>query len=187
MSARERSPQSKKREKIKLRAKKKGVPFNLTSAYIEKLLKIKKCPVCKSNLSFKENHPNGFSLDQIYPGHGYVKGNVAVLCRSCNTLKSNHSSDYLKSHKRTDFKKLGRWSAREEEKAFCAVVELNINEHLQILFENGFMQISPSSEFKTWFKKKQNLKRWSNARFHKWLMQTYKLGISKRIEDKFYD
>ena len=72
----------------KQRAKKKGVPFNLT----EKDIRIgKRCPVL--GVPFvrgKNKRPIDTSptLDRINPNRGYVPGNVIVISALANRIKS---------------------------------------------------------------------------------------------------
>lgn len=68
------------------RARKFGVPFNITKADIE----IPKfCPILGIRLSRGIKHPSPKSptLDRIIPCKGYVRGNVAVISYRANSIK----------------------------------------------------------------------------------------------------
>ena len=90
----------------KKRAKKKGLPFDLT---IEELEVPEKCPILGLELkvgndSSREISP---SLDRIVPELGYVKGNIRVISHRANRLKSDASIEeleailkYMKEHER---------------------------------------------------------------------------------------
>jgi len=72
------------------RAKRAGLPFNLTEADIEIP---ERCPVLGIKLTqVRGRHrPSSPSLDQIAPGQGYVRGNVAVISWRANSLKRDAS------------------------------------------------------------------------------------------------
>lgn len=72
------------KSKAKIRAEKKGVPFNLTTEYLEELYKAQggRCIISGKEFQLiKGKSPNGPSLDRIIPELGYVAGNVRwVTC-----------------------------------------------------------------------------------------------------------
>lgn len=73
----------------KYRAKKKGIPFNLTADDISLPTH---CPVLGIPIlvsSTRGNCPNSPSLDRIIPAKGYTKGNVIVVSMRANMIKSN--------------------------------------------------------------------------------------------------
>ena len=74
----------------KKRAKKKGIPHNIDSAYILSIMP-DYCPVFNIKLKYgvggKEKY--SASLDRIIPDKGYVKGNVQILSMLANLMKSN--------------------------------------------------------------------------------------------------
>lgn len=90
----------------KKRAKKRGLPFDLT---IEDIEVPEKCPILGLELkvgseSSREISP---SLDRIVPELGYVKGNIRVISLRANRLKSDASIEeleailrYMKEHER---------------------------------------------------------------------------------------
>ena len=80
----------------KIRAKQKGVDFNLTSQYLKKIFpKDNKCPISGLNFEFgyinreKINKNNSPSLDRIIPSKGYVIGNVMVISDLMNRMKQD--------------------------------------------------------------------------------------------------
>ena len=80
----------------KIRAKQKGVDFNLTSQYLKEIFpKDNKCPITGFNFEFgyinkeKINKNNSPSLDRIIPSKGYVIGNVMVISDLMNRMKQD--------------------------------------------------------------------------------------------------
>jgi hypothetical protein len=70
------------------RAKQAGVPFTLT---VDDIIIPKLCPALGITLSRGEGRATDASpsLDRIVPSLGYVPGNVIVLSKRANTIKSN--------------------------------------------------------------------------------------------------
>jgi hypothetical protein len=80
----------------KIRAKQKGVDFNLTTQYLKKIFpKDNKCPITGLNFEFgyinkeKINKNNSPSLDRIIPSKGYVIGNVMIISDLMNRMKQD--------------------------------------------------------------------------------------------------
>jgi hypothetical protein len=80
----------------KIRAKQKGVAFNLTSQYLKKIFpKDNKCPITGLNFQFgytnkeKVNRNNSPSLDRIIPSKGYIIGNVMIISDLINRMKQD--------------------------------------------------------------------------------------------------
>lgn len=82
------------------RAKKKGLPFDVT---LEDFLPLPEfCPVfpqmrlkyCGDDRSTTYNTP---SIDQIEPGMGYVRGNVTIISWRANHLKCNGTPEELRA------------------------------------------------------------------------------------------
>ena len=76
---------------IKSRAKKSGIPFDLT---LEDIVFPEVCPVL--GIALRRNYDKGSgyhadspSLDKIDPKLGYIKGNVRIISSRANLLKSN--------------------------------------------------------------------------------------------------
>lgn len=83
----------------KQRADKAGIPFDLTTEYLESIAP-EKCPVFGFDLGWcslenKSPKPNSPSLDRIKPELGYVKNNVQWLSHLANSMKSNATSKEL--------------------------------------------------------------------------------------------
>jgi len=72
----------------RIRAKRKGLPFNLD---IEDLEVPEVCPVLGIPLIFSDNDrdPGYPTVDKVIPKNGYVKGNVRVISWRANWLKAN--------------------------------------------------------------------------------------------------
>ena len=86
-------------EQAKRRARKQGVPFDLTVEYLESLV-VSHCPITEEPLDWEKRHvtngrftKNSPSLDRIIPGLGYVPGNCAFLSHKANTIKSNGTAE----------------------------------------------------------------------------------------------
>jgi len=80
------------------RAAKKGIPFNITAAYIVSIFP-DKCPVFGIEFVFNPGtHPVDASpsVDRTIPKLGYVPGNVVVMSRKANQTKSNSSIDEMR-------------------------------------------------------------------------------------------
>ena len=76
------------------RAKKKGVPFNITIDYIISIL-TPKCPIYGTEFQWMGNRkilPISPSLDRIDPAKGYVEGNVVVISSKANNINSAYKS-----------------------------------------------------------------------------------------------
>jgi hypothetical protein len=69
------------------RAKKKSLEFNLS---IEDIKIPEVCPVFKTQLIYgSKNRYNCPSIDRINNDRGYIKGNVAIISRRANEVKSD--------------------------------------------------------------------------------------------------
>ncbi len=75
----------------KCRAKKLNLPFNLeiSDIYIPAICPLLGLPIVSGINKKSGNSPNSPSLDRKIPSLGYVKGNVWVLSRRANLLKSD--------------------------------------------------------------------------------------------------
>lgn len=74
----------------KKRAKQSGVPFDIV---IDDLLPIPEiCPVFAIRLEYGTKgkySPNSPSIDRVNPTKGYIKGNVWIISKRANTIKSD--------------------------------------------------------------------------------------------------
>lgn len=87
----------------KMRAKKKGVPFDLSGRYIYGILP-DSCPVFGTAFIFAGNKvlgPESPSLDRIDPAKGYVEGNLRILSLKANQIKNAFSAE--------DVMRMARW------------------------------------------------------------------------------
>jgi hypothetical protein len=84
--------------RAKTRAKRDGVPFDITPADI---VIPENCPIFGTPLIIAENGKgkgptdNSPSLDKRIPSLGYVKGNVEVISFKANRLKSSNTKETL--------------------------------------------------------------------------------------------
>jgi hypothetical protein len=83
-------------QSAKNRAAKKNVPFTIE---VEDVFIPEFCPVLGMKLKFNEGYtrsnPDSPSLDRVIPELGYVPGNVQVMSRRANMMKSDASFDEL--------------------------------------------------------------------------------------------
>lgn len=98
-------PSYRMRNDSRMRAKKAGLPFNLTE---EDFLIPEFCPVLGIPLvaGVKHKHDGSPSLDRFIPELGYVKGNVAIISFKANRIKNNGSSD--------DVERVAKWMKMTE-------------------------------------------------------------------------
>lgn len=80
---------------IKSRAKRRGIPFDLSH---EDIVIPTHCPVLGIPLMIGDGTAgdNSPSVDRIIPNLGYVKGNIRIVSHRANTIRSNASIDELK-------------------------------------------------------------------------------------------
>lgn len=87
----------------KMRAKKAGIEFSIDESHIEI---VETCPVLGTPLSWGEKPSGGSpSIDRIDNSKGYVPGNVKIISRRANTMKSDGTAaehdaiaKYMRSH-----------------------------------------------------------------------------------------
>lgn len=86
----------------KIRARKKNIPFNLTTKYLREIwpkdmmcpvLKVKLVMGYKKKLSMSKNYAP--SLDRIVPSKGYIEGNVVIVSDLVNRMKQDASIEEL--------------------------------------------------------------------------------------------
>jgi hypothetical protein len=80
---------------IKHRAKKKGLPFNLT---LDDLPVPDRCPILGIPLFMRSGsfHDHSPSIDRLVAEKGYVRGNVAVVSYRANRIKDYGTLDELR-------------------------------------------------------------------------------------------
>ena len=74
----------------KNRAKKKGLPFNISLEYLRTIVP-DVCPIFGTAFKWMGNGkivPESPSLDRIVPSLGYIEGNVAIISSRANNIKS---------------------------------------------------------------------------------------------------
>lgn len=93
------------------RARKQGVPFNLT---LDDIAIPDVCPVLGMPLELGHGRPTDASpsLDKVVPALGYVSGNVVVVSNRANRAKSNLAvhelravADFYEKHMKNDWMK----------------------------------------------------------------------------------
>lgn len=75
------------------RAHRENVPFSIKESDI----KINKnCPICDV-IMFRSDIPGGTryspTMDKVIPELGYVPGNIAIICKLCNSTKGSGSAE----------------------------------------------------------------------------------------------
>lgn len=80
----------------KAECKKKGIPYNLTPAYLESIW-TDECPVFgRPFVRFDKTHSDSPALDRITPSLGYVEGNVVYLSARANRIKYDATVEELR-------------------------------------------------------------------------------------------
>lgn len=80
----------------KSESKRKGIPFDLTSDYLESIW-VDSCPVFGSQFErFNKKSDMCPALDRLDPSLGYVKGNVTYISSRANRIKYNATVEELK-------------------------------------------------------------------------------------------
>lgn len=78
--------------RIKTRAKHKGIEFNLS---LEDIVLPSECPVFR--VPFDYGHPDWtYSVDRIAPDKGYTKGNILIVSNKANRIKSDATPEELR-------------------------------------------------------------------------------------------
>ena len=84
---------------IKTRSKAKGIPCDIDADYLISIMPTH-CPVLGVKLEHrtnnKANEPNSPQVDRIVPELGYVRGNVQIISRRANGIKSDASIEEIK-------------------------------------------------------------------------------------------
>lgn len=94
---RRRNPEKVMFSRIRSRAKRSGVLFDLS---VEDIVIPTECPICSDvmiqGIGDGGNSWNSPSLDKIIPGLGYTASNVWVICRRCNSRKQDSSPEQMR-------------------------------------------------------------------------------------------
>lgn len=78
----------------RIRAKKRGLEFNITLDYLEELLIEQQCKCFYTGLDMLLHIDKGehsVSIDRYDSSQGYVKGNIVLCVTWANLMKNNHS------------------------------------------------------------------------------------------------
>ena len=81
-------------EGAKARAKRGNIPFNITR---DDIVLPEYCPILGLKLKVNQGKvcDSSYSLDRIIPELGYVQGNVQVISKLANQIKSNATTDQI--------------------------------------------------------------------------------------------
>ena len=84
--------------RARTRARNLGVPFDLTSEYLESIW-TGECPVLKQPIKWSTDRRDELAaeLDRFDPAKGYTQGNVYWLSRKANRIKNNTSVEILEN------------------------------------------------------------------------------------------
>ena len=81
----------------RMRSKQRNLPFDLVKGDV---VIPETCPICDTELRSAKGIKGGSrqspTLDRIWCDKGYVKGNIAVICKNCNSKKGNATPDELR-------------------------------------------------------------------------------------------
>jgi len=88
-----KNPAKKLYQNIKTRSKKNNVPFNID---LEDIVIPKICPVLGIEIIPFDNSDHSPSIDKLIPELGYTKGNINVISKRANMIKSNATLEELK-------------------------------------------------------------------------------------------
>lgn len=83
-------------QQCRRRAKLLNLPFDLTE---NDIVIPAVCPVLGMPIQFNRGalRDNSISIDRLIPGAGYVRGNVAIISKRANTIKSNATAAELRA------------------------------------------------------------------------------------------
>lgn len=77
--------------RLKARAKSKGIPFTLT---LEDIVLPEKCPVFDKPFIYGDHYWT-YSVDRLNPDKGYTKDNIAIISNKANMMKSTASKEEI--------------------------------------------------------------------------------------------
>ncbi len=86
---------------IRLRAKKKGLPFDLTLDWVRERVLLGRCSLTGMEFDYApppngwRYNPLGPSVDQISPGAGYTMANCRVVITALNNALSQYGDDFF--------------------------------------------------------------------------------------------
>lgn len=82
---------------LRASAKKRGIPFDLTTSDLDEIGIPITCPVLGIPIHFNRGKvcDNSISIDRIDSTKGYTKDNIVIVSQRVNSLKSNASLDEM--------------------------------------------------------------------------------------------
>jgi hypothetical protein len=82
----------------KCRAKRIGVPFDITAEYVLQLIGNGICPVLRIpyDLALRQAGDASATLDRFRPNLGYVEGNCAVVSKLANLIKTKATTEQVR-------------------------------------------------------------------------------------------
>jgi hypothetical protein len=85
-------------KRLKQSAKKRGIPFDLTTTDLDDIGFPLTCPILHIPLKWNRGEPkdNSFSFDRIDSSLGYTKDNIQIISFRANRAKNNLTSEELK-------------------------------------------------------------------------------------------
>lgn len=75
------------------RARQHNIPHTISP---DDIIVPETCPICNTEMRPAKNGGGSSispTLDKVIPEIGYVQGNIAVICKRCNSTKGNGSAD----------------------------------------------------------------------------------------------
>jgi hypothetical protein len=88
------------------RSQKRNLPYDRDFFTVDYIMQwMRKQPTCECcgkelDVGFKHDgkpHDDSPSIDRIIPDHGYVQGNIALVCWRCNNLKRDATVEELET------------------------------------------------------------------------------------------
>lgn len=139
----------------KRRAREAGVPFDLTPEAIRAVWpRDNRCPVTLHEFATKggrgANHDSP-SLDRIRPEWGYICGNIAVISRQANWMKSDNIDPAV-------FRRLADWFDSVRLKGVPLKADFNAQGVLEIRGENMLESMALTTWHKNWIEKNAGLR-----------------------------
>lgn len=116
MNTNVKNPFNERCRTIRYRARKAGIPFDLTPEFLRELNEKQQSLCFYTDLEMlvfglERDFANTFSVDKVVPELGYIQGNVVLCCNRINTLKLNLTLDEMR-------KWMPGWYKRLEEGGF---------------------------------------------------------------------
>jgi len=78
--------------RVKGRAKKEGIPFDLT---LEDVVIPERCPIFNRPFTYGKRQKFNPSVDRIDSSGGYTKGNIQIISMLANTMKNGATPDEI--------------------------------------------------------------------------------------------